>query len=123
MQPLVGVDGSIASHTVTTSIGLSTVPQYAESSCHGTRLPTPGGLQMKCELHSAMSGPISDSTTSSTASSSNQSNSLRSVKCGTSIASGDFPPESSAHVESLCSKCALSASNFACGKTGWLKSR
>src|SRR3954464_13446933 len=117
MQPLAGIDGSIASHTVTTSIGSSTCPQYAESSCHGTRLPTPGGLEMKWLDHSAMSAPISDSTTSSTLSSNSHSNSFVSSKCGTSKCSGDWPVRST-NSTTLVSKRDFSASNSGCGNTG-----
>src|ERR1041385_1343951 len=120
MQPFVGVEGSIANHTVTTSIGSSTVPQYAESSCHGTRLPTPGGLQMKWLDHNAMSGPISASTRSSTSGAKSHSNSFGSVKCGTSIASGDLPPPSTVQSLSFCSKYDCNAANRASFNTGLL---
>src|SRR4051812_30647692 len=117
MQPFSTFDSSIASQTVTTSIGSSTWPQYAESSCHGTRLPVPAGLAMKWLDQSAMSGPIKDSTTSSTLSSNSHSNSFVSSKCGTSKCSGDWPVRST-NSTTLVSKCDFSESNFCCGKTG-----
>src|SRR4051812_48706134 len=69
-----------------------------------------------------MSGPISDSTMSSTESSNSHSNSRVSSKCGTSKCSGDCPVLRTKST-TRSSKCPFSASNFACGKTGWSYSR
>jgi len=57
MQPFSRVEGSSASQMVQTFMGLMRRPQYAESSCQGTRLPLPFGLQMKWVEKRARSGP------------------------------------------------------------------
>ena len=87
----------MASHTVSTSCSLSRSFQYAESSCQGTRLPSPGGLLIKWLDHKTMSGPINASTKSSTSSASSHSKSSGWAKCGTSIASGRLPAGKSAN--------------------------